>query len=111
IEHTAGAFPVWVSPVQVKVLPITDAHNDYAREVVATLSKAGIRVELDDRSERLQAKIRAAAMEKVPYTLVVGDKEAEAKLVAVRERFTKDQEILTLNEFVNKIATEVQEKK
>ncbi len=110
IEHTAGAFPIWVSPVQVKVLPITDAHNEYAQEVVATLSEAGIRVELDDRSERLQAKIRAAAMEKVPYTLVVGDKEAEAKSVAVRKRQGKKQDVMLLSSFVERVLEEIEQK-
>ena len=104
IEHYAGAFPVWLSPVQVKVLPITDAHSEYAKTVVSKLAAAGVRVELDDRSERLQAKIRDAQLEKIPYMLVVGDKEAAEQTVAVRSRDTKSQEVLSLNEFIKKIA-------
>jgi len=104
IEHYAGAFPVWLSPVQVKVLPITDAHSEYAKTVVSKLAAAGVRVELDDRSERLQAKIRDAQLEKVPYMLVVGDKEVVEQTVAVRSRDTKKQEVLPLDEFIKKIA-------
>lgn len=86
IEHYAGKFPVWLAPVQVKVLPISDKFLSYAENVVAQLQQQGIRVELDSRSERLQAKIRNAQMEKVPYMLVVGEKEEAEGTVAVRER-------------------------
>jgi threonyl-tRNA synthetase len=86
IEHYGGAFPVWLAPVQVKILPITDNHLDYAQQVQAQLTDQGIRTEIDERSERLPAKIRAAQLEKVPYMLVVGDKEAENKQVNVRQR-------------------------
>jgi threonyl-tRNA synthetase len=86
IEHYAGAFPLWLSPVQVKILPITDAHAEYARSVQEKLQSAGVRVELDERSERLSAKIRDAQLEKMPYMLVVGDKEAETESVNVRHR-------------------------
>lgn len=106
IEHYAGAFPVWLSPVQVKVLPITDAHNGYAQTVVKKLSEVGIRVELDDRSERLQAKIRDAQLEKVPYMLVVGDKEVAEQTVAVRSRDTKNQTVVGLDAFVEQITSE-----
>ncbi|PIY80652.1 MAG: threonine--tRNA ligase [Candidatus Pacebacteria bacterium CG_4_10_14_0_8_um_filter_42_14] len=107
IEHYAGAFPVWLSPVQVKVLPITDSHLGYAKEVLASLKSAGIRAELDDRSERLQAKIRDAQLEKVPYMLVVGDKEMADKSVAVRKREGGKQEVVGLEEFVVELREEI----
>jgi threonyl-tRNA synthetase len=90
IEHYAGAFPVWMAPVQAVVIPIADRHADYARQVAEALRGAGIRVEVDDRGERMQSKIRDAQLQKVPYMLVVGDREAEAKTVAVRLRSGKD---------------------
>ncbi|PIR61551.1 MAG: threonine--tRNA ligase [Candidatus Pacebacteria bacterium CG10_big_fil_rev_8_21_14_0_10_44_11] len=100
LEHYAGAFPVWLSPVQVKVLPITDRHQEYANEVAAELRHAGVRVEVDGRSERLQAKIRDAQLQKVPLMAVVGDKETEQQTVAVRNRDGGGQEVLKLTEFV-----------
>lgn len=107
IEHYAGKFPVWLSPVQVKVLPITDAQNDYALKVVGELKKVGIRVELDDRAERLNAKIRSAQMEKVPYILVVGGKEAEAETVAVRSRDDGSQTVLPIGEFITEVLGQI----
>src|SRR6266700_2902693 len=76
IEHFAGAFPVWLSPVQAMVIPIADRHIEYAYTVMETLKAAGVRVEVDTRSERMNAKVRDAQMQKIPYMLVVGDKEA-----------------------------------
>ncbi len=86
IEHHGGDFPTWLAPVQVKVLPIADRHNAYAREIFEQLLDQGVRVELDDRSERLQAKIRAAETARVPIMLIIGDQELEAKKVGVRVR-------------------------
>ena len=86
IEHTAGAFPTWLSPVQVKVLPISDKHLKYAQGVFAKLHDAGVRVELDDSSETLGKKVRNAKVEKVPYMLVIGDKEIESGTVTVERR-------------------------
>jgi threonyl-tRNA synthetase len=77
IEHTAGALPVWLSPVQAKILTVTDAQDEFARAALARLREAGIRAELDDRNEKLGYKVREAQMEKIPYMLVVGDKEKE----------------------------------
>jgi threonyl-tRNA synthetase len=91
IEHYAGAFPVWLAPLQVKVLPITDAQMDYARAVTAKLADAEIRVELDERNEKIGFKIREAQLQKVPYMLVIGAKEVEADKVAVRDRKQGDQ--------------------
>ncbi len=107
LEHYAGAFPTWLAPVQVKVLPIADRHHDYAKTVVESLSAQGVRVELDDRSERLQAKIRDAQLQKIPYMLVVGDTEAKDQSVAVRKRSGGNQEVISLKDFANKIIAEI----
>jgi threonyl-tRNA synthetase len=101
IEHYAGAFPVWLAPVQTKVLSISDKQFDYAKSVRDRLRAAGIRADLDPRSEKIGFKIREASLEKVPYILVVGDKEVEQNMVAVRERGGKDLGAMPLDEFVN----------
>lgn len=111
IEHYAGNFPVWLAPVQVKVLPIADRHHEYAQSVANSLKAAGARVEVDDRSERLQAKIRDAQMEKVPYMLVVGDKEAEQQTVAVRKREGGVQELVSLEQFTENIRNQIIERR
>ncbi len=111
IEHFGGAFPVWLSPVQVKVLPISDKHLEYAERVVGKLRAAGARVELDDRAERLSAKIRDAQLQKIPYMLIVGDKEAEQDTVAVRQRAGGAQEVAKLEEFADKITEEIQQRR
>jgi threonyl-tRNA synthetase len=90
IEHYAGAFPVWLAPVQAEVLPLSEKFMDYANRVRAALSEAGFRAHLDDRNEKLQAKIRDAQLQKVPYMLVVGGKEAEAGTVSVRHQSKGD---------------------
>ena len=99
IEHYAGAFPLWLAPVQVAVLPITDRVNEYAGEVARELLGAGLRVESNLRSEKIGAKIRDAQMQKVPFMLVLGDREMEQKIVAVRERTQGDIGVMTLAEF------------
>ena len=109
-EHYAGAFPLWLSPVQAKVLPITDRTLPYAREVMAKLDEAGFRCELDERNEKIGYKIREAQMEKVPYMLVLGDKEQDAGLVAVRSRKTGETETMTLDALMEKLQREVDEK-
>ena len=103
IEHYAGAFPIWLAPVQAVIIPIAERHHDYARDVLKQLTTAGIRVELDDRNEKMGYKIRAAQTRKVPYMLVVGDKEVEAGAVAVRNRFQGDVGAQTLGDFLEKI--------
>jgi threonyl-tRNA synthetase len=108
IEHFGGAFPTWLSPVQAQVLPIADRHLEYAREVEQLLIGAEVRVEVDDRSERLALKIRDAQMQKVPYMLVVGNKEAEQRAVAVRLRGGQDLGAVPLDEFVSLIREDVQ---
>jgi len=99
IEHYAGAFPLWLAPVQVAVLPITDRVNEYAEEVARELRSAGLRVEANLRSEKVGAKIRDAQLQKIPYMLVLGDREMEQKAVAVRERSRGDIGVMTLSDF------------
>lgn len=106
IEHYAGAFPVWLAPVQAKVLSISEKTADYAREVYERLHSEGLRVELDIRDDKIGAKIRDAQLEKVPFMLVVGAKEAEARAVAVRSRERGDEGAVPLEEFVSRIKAE-----
>jgi threonyl-tRNA synthetase len=101
IEHYVGAFPVWLAPVQAVVLPISDKHLDYAREVANELRGASVRVTLDDRNEKLNARIRDAQLQKVPFMLVVGEREAKSRSVAVRRRDTGDAGSRPLGEFVS----------
>ena len=108
-EHFAGAFPTWLAPVQVKVLPITDRAADYADQVAAKLDELGYRVETDHRSEKIGFKIREAQLQKVPYMLVVGDKEAESGEVAVRNR-KGDQTVMAFDAFATQLKDEVDSK-
>ena len=107
IENYAGAFPTWLAPVQVKLLPIADAHIEYAKEVQAKLADVGIRVELDDRNEKIGYKIREAQLQKIPYMLLLGDKEKEAGTVGVRSRKDGDIGAMDLDEFIAKIVEEI----
>src|SRR5580698_1048951 len=100
IEHYAGAFPLWLAPVQVAVLPITDRHTEYARSVHAKLEARGLRSHLDDRQEKVNLKIRDAQLQKVPYMLVVGDREAQDGSVSVRNRKHADQGAQKVEEFL-----------
>ncbi len=109
-EHFAGAFPVWLSPVQVKVMPITDRTADYAKAVAEKLNALGIRVETDLRNEKIGYKIREAQMQKLPYMLVVGDREAEAGAVAVRTRSGEDLGAMPLDDFIARICEEIRTK-
>ncbi len=106
IEHYAGAFPLWLAPVQVAVLPITDRINDYASEIADTLRSKGFRVELNSRSDKIGAKIRDAQLQKIPYMLILGDKEFEDRKVAVRDRKIGDLGAISLEEFIAKIDEE-----
>jgi len=110
IEHYAGAFPLWLAPVQAMVLPIADRHLEYAREVAARLDQAGLRVEVDDRSEKVNYKIREAQLQKIPYMLVVGDKEVAENAVAVRSRAKGDLGPRPLDQFVTDALAEVRAK-
>lgn len=112
IEHFGGAFPAWVAPVQVKVIPVSNAvHEQYANEVVNKLAQAGIRVEQDMRDEKLGYKIREAQMQKVPYVLVIGDKEMESKAVNVRKYGEEKSEVVSLNLFAASIEEEIKNRK
>lgn len=110
VEHYTGAFPVWLAPVQVVVMPITDRQLDYATKVHRQLSDAGFRSELDDRKEKVNLKIRDAQMQKIPYMLVVGDREAEAGTVSVRHRKHADMGVRPVEEFISKLRTQIDEK-
>jgi threonyl-tRNA synthetase len=99
IEHYAGAFPMWLAPVQVAVLPITDRINEYGEKVAAELRKAGLRVDVNVRSDKIGAKIRDAQLQKVPFMLVLGDRELEEGKVAVRERTKGDIGAMSLDDF------------
>lgn len=109
-EHFAGAFPIWLAPVQVKVMPISERQNDYAEQVAKQLEELDIRVELDNRNEKIGYKIREAQMQKIPYMLVVGDKEIENNAVAVRDRKEGDRGSMSLDEFISNIQKEIKEK-
>jgi len=107
IEHFAGDFPSWLAPEQVRVLPISDKVIDYAREVAARLKAGDLRASLDEHADKLGAKIRRAEVEKVPYALVIGAKEAEARSVAVRSRARGDEGVMTVDAFIEKLRAEV----
>ncbi len=111
IEHYAGAFPLWLAPVQVAVLPIADRHLDYARTVVQRLQAAGLKVQLDERQEKIGYKIREAQLQKIPYMLVAGDREAADGSVSVRSRAGGDQGSRMIEEFIKAALVEIREKK
>jgi threonyl-tRNA synthetase len=110
IEHYAGEFPLWLAPVQARVLPLADRHAEYAREVADALGAAGLRAELDDRTESVGRKIREAELRKVPYMLVVGDREAEQRAVALRRHREGDLGTIPLDEAVGRLAAEAAER-
>ena len=109
-EHFAGAFPVWLSPVQVSILPISDHQKEYAEKIKAILEEKGIRVELDARQEKIGYKIREAQLQKVPYMLILGEKEVEANAVGVRKRKEGDIGQMSIEDFVSMISKEIEEK-
>ena len=109
-EHFAGAFPVWLSPVQVSILPISDHQKEYAEKVKAILEEKGIRVELDARQEKIGYKIREAQLQKVPYMLILGEKEVEVNAVGVRKRKEGDIGQMSIEDFVSMISKEIEEK-
>jgi threonyl-tRNA synthetase len=110
VEHYAGAFPVWLAPVQAAILPITDKQNSYAHEVMAKLKAAGVRATVDDRNEKVNLKIREAQLQKVPYMLVIGGREAEAGKVAVRHRKRGDLGPVALEEFLQTVTADISSK-
>jgi len=108
IEHFVGAFPVWLAPVQVVVIPITDRQNQYGEKITRQLKEQDIRTEFDDRNETTSAKIRDAELQKIPYMLIVGEREEKVKKVAVRSRGQKDLGQISLDKFLDKIKTEIE---
>ena len=111
IEHFAGAFPLWLSPVQVAILPISEKFAQYADEVKRKLLENDIRVEMNDKAESLGKRISETEKQKTPYIIVVGEKEVADKTVAIRTRGVKEQQTLPLDEFVEKIIKEIISKK
>ena len=110
IENYAGAFPVWLAPVQVKILPISDKYVDYAYEIKRKMFDLGIRVEVDDRNEKIGYKIREAQVKKVPYSIIVGESELENKNISVRKRREKDTITMDTDEFINNLLEEIKTK-
>ena len=110
IEHFAGSFPVWMAPNQVRVMPITDKQQAYAKEVNDKLFELGYRTQLDDRNEKIGKKIREAQVQKVPFMLIVGEKEAESGTVAVRQRHGGDLGAMTLDDFIARMQKDIDEK-
>jgi threonyl-tRNA synthetase len=107
IEHTAGHFPLWLTPEQVAILPISEKYNDYAKNVAAYLETQGIRATLDDRNEKIGRKIRDNELKRVPYMLVVGEQEAAEGLVAMRKQGGGEQKTMKMEEFAQRINEEV----
>jgi threonyl-tRNA synthetase len=110
IEHCAGNFPLWLTPEQVIILPISEHYNDYAKKVYDQLSNADIRPLIDERAEKIGKKIRDAELKKIPYMLIVGEKEQENGTVAVRKHTEGDKSIVTIEEFITSLHKEVNEK-
>ena len=110
IEETKGAFPVWLSPIQVKILPISEKQHDYAKVVEEKMKKAGLRVKLDDRNEKIGYKIREAQLEKVPYMVIIGQKEVDENVISVRSRKDGDIGASNTNEFIEKVKEENEKK-
>jgi threonyl-tRNA synthetase len=111
IEHYGGAFPVWLAPVQVRILPIADRHHEYAYKVRDSLLQAGVRAEVNDRNEKIGYKIRASEVEKIPFMLVVGDKEVAEGTVSVRERGKGDTGSVPVASFVARVVEEIRERR
>ena len=111
IEHYAGAFPVWLSPVQVKVIPVRSNHNEYAKKVYEALKENGVRAELDDADENLGTKVRSAKNEKIPYWIVVGDKEIEAKKITLESRDAGQLGQMSKKDLLQKLLEEIKNKK
>lgn len=110
LEHFGGAFPVWLSPIQARIIPITDKQLDYAQKVEKTLKEQGVRVEIDDKAQTLQNKIRTASMEKIPYQLILGGREAEAGTLSVRQRDGQDVGVVTVEQFLSQIKEQISTK-
>jgi threonyl-tRNA synthetase len=110
IEQFGGAFPTWIAPTQVKIIPITDGQTEYAQSIEKTLRENNIRVEIDNKSETMQNKIRNAAGEKIPYMIIVGGREAENQTISVRQRDGQDLGIMPLGDFIIQIKDQITKK-
>lgn len=110
IEEYKGRFPLWLSPTQVKILPISDEQLEYAKTIEKELLKNKIRVKVDSRSEKIGYKIRESELERVPYMLILGKKEVEEKVLSIRRRGNKENEVMDLERFVTKLLKEIEEK-
>ena len=110
IEHYAGAFPVWLAPIQVILLPITDNQHPYVEEIAQRLENEGFRVEKDLRNEKIGFKIREAQLQKIPYMIALGDKEVQAQTLSVRKRRSKESRTLDLETFIEEVKTLIREK-
>lgn len=110
IEEYKGRFPLWLSPTQVKILPISDEQLEYAKTIEKELLKNKIRVKVDNRAEKIGYKIREAELERVPYMLIFGKKEVEEKVLSIRRRGNKENEVMDLERFVTKLLKEIEEK-
>ena len=110
IEEYKGRFPLWLSPTQVKILPISDEQLEYAKIIEKELLKNKIRVKVDNRAEKIGYKIREAELERVPYMLILGKKEVEEKVLSIRRRGNKENEVMDLERFVTKLLKEIEEK-
>lgn len=110
IEEYKGRFPLWLSPTQVKILPISDEQLEYAKTIEKELLKNKIRVKVDSRAEKIGYKIREAELERIPYMLILGKKEAEEGIVSIRRRGNKENDVMSLEEFVIKLLKEIEEK-
>lgn len=110
IEEYKGRFPLWISPTQVKILPISDEQLKYAETIEKELLKSKIRVKVDSRAEKIGYKIREAELERVPYMLILGKKEAEEGIVSIRRRGNKENETMNSDEFITKLLKEIEEK-
>jgi len=110
IEHYGGAFPIWLSPLQAVIIPIADRHVEYARSVAADLKQAGLRVKVDERSDRMNAKIRDAEKQKTPYMLVIGDREMEGNQIDIRRRSRERLGAMKVEDFIAMAVKEVEEK-
>jgi threonyl-tRNA synthetase len=107
IEHTAGHFPLWLTPDQVAILPISEKYNDYAKKVSSLLDEQGVRATIDDRNEKIGRKIRDNEVKRIPYMLIVGEKEAESGLVSMRKQGGGEQSSMTIDDFAKRINDEV----
>jgi len=110
VEHYGGAFPLWLAPTQVILLPITDSQHPYVHEVAERLRAADVRVEKDLRNEKIGFKIREAQLQKIPYMIVLGDKEVESRTLAVRKRRSKETRTVEMDAFLSELVREIQDK-